>query len=76
MEKLGVSNLYDECGNILVATDYLAELFEKYEDVAYVLDKYNGNSKAKYNYDNGILSAYSKKILERSEELTRLHDGD
>ena len=72
MEKLGVTDIYDEYGNILVATDYIAELREDYEEVSYVLDVYNGNSKATYNYENGILSVYAKCVLERSAELERL----
>ena len=73
MEKLGVADIYDEYGNILVATDYLMELADEYEDIGYVLDTYNGNSKADYNYENGILSYYAEKILERSAELERIH---
>lgn len=72
MEKLGVTDIYDEYGNILVATDYIAELREDYEEVSYVLDVYNGNSKATYNYENGILSVYAGSVLERSAELERL----
>lgn len=74
MKKLGVTDLFDEQGNILVGTDYLSELFDEYGDTAYVLDVYNGNSGAKSNYTNGVISPYAKKILERSEELERLHD--
>ena len=73
MERLGVTDIYDPYGNILVAADYLLELFEKYEDVAYALDVYNGNSKAAYNYEDGIMSNYATKILTRSEKLERLH---
>lgn len=72
MEKLGVVDIYDEYSNILVATDYLAELRDDYEEVSYVLDIYNGNSKAYYNYENGILSKYAGSVLERSAELERL----
>lgn len=73
MRNLGVTDLFDERQNILVGTDYLAELFSEYGDVCLVLDKYNGNSKAQYNYDTGIVSDYSQKILKRSAELERLH---
>ena len=69
MERLGVTDLYNPFCNIMVATDYLMELAEKYEDLGYVLDLYNGNSKAKYNAENGILSDYAASILERSAEL-------
>lgn len=72
MEKLGVVDIYDEYSNILVATDYLAELRDDYGEVSYVLDIYNGNSKAYYNYENGILSKYAGSVLERSAELERI----
>lgn len=73
MQKLGVSNLYEEYDNILTAADYLAELFQKYKEPSLVLDIYNGNSKAMYNYENGILSTYADKILTRASELEKLH---
>lgn len=74
MQKLGVTNLYDEYSNIEVAADYLAELFAEYNEVSLVLDKYNGNSKADYNFQNGILSPYASKVLDRAAELERLHE--
>lgn len=73
MKRLGVEDIFDERSNVLVGTDYLAELFEKYHEASYVLDVYNGNSKAKSNYENGTISPYAKKILERSAELEFLH---
>lgn len=73
MERLGVTNIYDTAGNILVATDYLYELFEKYGDVGLVLDVYNGNSKAMSNAESGIISEYASKVLTRSEKLERIH---
>ena len=73
MEKLGVVNICDPYGNILVATDYLMELAEKYEDLGLVLDLYNGNSKAMQNAEHGKLSEYASKILYRAEMLERIH---
>ena len=73
MQKLGVSNLYEEYDNILTAADYLAELFQKYKEPSLVLDMYNGNSKAMYNYENGIISTYANKVLTRASELEQLH---
>lgn len=73
MEKLGVTDLYDEYGNILVGTDYLTELFEEYGDVGLVLMVYHGESDAVSKAERGVLSGYAKTILERSEELERLH---
>lgn len=75
MDRLGVEDLFDESGNILVATDYLYELFKKYEDVGMVLMVYNGDSDAKdYMYGTAELSKYAQKILERSAYLEELHD--
>lgn len=77
MEKLGVSDLYDESGNILVATDYLYELFMRYGDLGMVLMTYNGDSSAKdYWNGNGDLSAYAKKIINRTEELENIIDKE
>lgn len=73
MERLGVDDLTDIDENIHVGTDYLYELFVEYEDCGLVLDTYNGNSKAEYYAQNGILSSYAKKILERSAELESIH---
>ena len=75
MERLGVEDIYDEYGNILVGTDYLMELAKKYEDVGMVLMVFNGDSKA-IKYWNGKcgLSKYATWILERAAELEMLHD--
>ena len=73
MERLGVTDIYDSYGNILVGTDYIMELAEECGDIGYVLDKYNGNSKADYNYENGIVSGYADWILNRSAELEMIH---
>ena len=73
MERLGVKDIYDPYGNVLVATDYFMELAEKYEDIGLVLDVYYGNSKAMQNAENGILSEYAAKILYRAEMLERIH---
>lgn len=74
MEDLGVTDIYDPYGNMLVAADYLAELFERWEDVGMVLMTYNGDSNAK-KYWNGEadLSEYALEILERSVEMERAH---
>lgn len=70
MERLGVTNIFDIKSNILIATDYLSELFERYEDVGAVLMIYNGDSSFRSSED---LSEYALKILERSAMLERLH---
>lgn len=73
MKRLGVYNICDEQSNILIAADYLAELFKEHGDVCLVLDIYNGNSNAEYNFEYGIISEYANRILKRSAELERLH---
>lgn len=73
MMRLGATDLYCERDNILVAADYLSELFQKYKEPSLVLDIYNGNSKAMWNYENGVISDYAGYILDRASELERLH---
>jgi soluble lytic murein transglycosylase-like protein len=74
MEKLGVTDIYDEYGNILVATDYIAEMRDDYEDVALVLMTYNGSSDAKERANSGNLTNYAESVLARSAELERLRN--
>lgn len=71
MQKLGVSDLTDGYGNILVGVDYLMELAEEYGDVSLVLMKYNGDSRANELYEQGRMSDYAEKILMLSAELER-----
>ena len=73
MRSLGVTDIYDEYSNILVGADYLAELFEEYEDAAVVLMVYHGENKALSKAERGEISDYAEKILDRSAELERLH---
>lgn len=74
MERLGVTDIYDTDGNIHVATDYLSELFDKYQDVGVVLMVYNGDSDYREFIKTGNnLSKYAKGILLRSEELEKIH---
>jgi len=72
MERLGVTSIFDEEGNILVATDYLRELFDTYGDNdSLVLDYYNGNSHADENAENGTISEYAGKVLKIAALLER-----
>lgn len=73
MNDLNVNDLYDIDGNIHVAADYLAELFERYEDVGTVLMVYHGEKDAVLKSERGYLSKYAKEILERSYELEEEH---
>lgn len=73
MERLGIYDLTDGYGNILVGTDYLVELCRKYGDISLALVAYNKGEDAA-----GLCAApwedeYSRKILELSRELERMH---
>lgn len=70
MANLDVNSLYDPYENMLVAADYLLELFEEYGDIAVALQVYNGDSSA---LKNGYVSDYAKDIMDMSMELEREH---
>ena len=72
MKHLAVTNLKDGEQNILVGVDYLAELFEKYEDPMLVLDAYNGNLR-KESWYLSHTSSYANKVLKLSAELEEKH---
>lgn len=63
----------DPYKNMYVAADYLSDLFADYEDVGIVLGLYHGESNAISKGKSGRLSSYVTGILERSEQLERLH---
>lgn len=73
LARLGVDDLTDPYINVMVAADYLAELFAEHEDVGVVLSLYHGESNAVKRAQNGDLSSYVRKILELSAELERAH---
>lgn len=74
MKRLEVADIYDPYGNVLVAADYLAELFEEYEEADVVLMFYSGNSRAEeYSRGIGDMSDYANDILELSAKLEREH---
>ncbi len=71
MKELGVTDLYDEKGNIAVGIDNLWAWHEMYGDDLYlVLGKYNGQS----DCAEGVPNEYAQKILDRTVELEKLHD--
>lgn len=77
MDKLGVEDLTEPKGNILVGVDYLAELFEQHEDIYAVLMFYNAGYSTKYGlraWECEKYSDYAVKVAERSQELER-RDG-
>nr|DAV95271.1 MAG TPA: hypothetical protein [Caudoviricetes sp.] len=73
MKRLGVTDLFDPYDNILVGVDYMAELFEKYEDPGTVLMVYHGEKNAIEKASSGGISGYADWILTRSAELEREH---
>lgn len=73
MQALGVTDIYDINSNVMVAADYLAELFNQYEDVGIVLGVYHGETNAVKRGETGNLSPYVTRILDKSAELERAH---
>lgn len=74
MKRLGVTDLKDARQNITVGVDYLAELFEEYEDPGVVLDYYSGQPHEITWYEAGNMTKYSRLILEESAGLEREHE--
>jgi len=74
MKTLGVKDLYDLDSNVQVAADYLAELFEEYEEVSTVLMIYHGEKDAVRKSEQGKISRYAKRVMKRSESLERAHN--
>lgn len=70
---LCVYNLFDPKGNILVGADYLAELFEAYQDTGTALMVYNGTEDAAERGRKGDYTEYAEKIMERAARLERQH---
>ncbi len=76
MERLGLheEDMKTEDASMIVAADYLRELFDKYKDPAEVLIRYNGDRTGLRKYrKTGEISDYAKKVLELSEQLERKH---
>lgn len=68
-------DMFDPYCNLMVAADYLAELYETYgDDNPIVLSVYSGNWKAVSAYkENGFLTPYVDSVLTRSANYERLH---
>ena len=72
IKRLGVTDIFE--GNVLVGTDYLAELFAENDDLYWVLMAYNGGiDYANRMYEAEKYSRYAVSIANRSAELERLH---
>lgn len=74
MDRLSVTDLYDAKQNMAVATDYLADLFEKHEDAAAVLMIYHGEHDVERKMEDGKISSYASEILEVSSQLEEKED--
>ena len=67
------ADMTDPYKNMMVASDYLEELFLEYEDVGIVLCRYNGDIEGLNRYkEYDVLPPYAEKILTMSEKLERL----
>lgn len=74
MERLGVADLKDPEGAMMVAADYLSELFEEYEDAGSVLMAYGGSGARIGRYEEtGELPSYVERVLDRSSNYEREH---
>ena len=77
LDKYGYTeeDMYDPYKNLIVAADYLSELYDMYGDEnPIVLSIYSGNWKAVSTYkEYGFMSDYVEKVLTRSAEYERLH---
>ena len=68
-------DMFDPYKNLIVAADYLSELYELYGDEnPIVLSIYSGNWKAVSRYkEYGFMSEYVETVLTRSAEYERIH---
>lgn len=74
MARLGVTDIYDPYGNILVGADLLVELFETYgDDFGLCLLRYNGSRDAEDKALRNEFTDYANKIMERAYELEDIH---
>lgn len=76
IEKYGwtETDMFDAFKCMMVAADYLHELFLTYEDDAIVLFYYSGNTKAINRYkEYGFLCPYAEDVLGRSYEYEEIH---
>ena len=72
MEKLNITDIYEPYSNILLCADFIAELkSSKYGgDIYFVLMAYNmGLSGATKHYEDGKISEYAYKVMNKYENL-------
>ena len=73
MERIGVTDLFDQYGNILVGTDYFMELADEYDDLYLVLMIYSGTSDAFERAETYNWTEYAETIVKRTMELEEIH---
>ena len=77
MEKLEVTDIYDEYSNVLLAADYIAELRDTTQygyDLYYVLMRYNMTTDtANRLWLAGEYTDYAIEVTKQAAELERLH---
>lgn len=77
IEKYGWTDtdMLDPYKNIIVAADYLSELYDLYgDDNPIVLSIYSGNVKAVEKYkEYGMMCTYVENVLDQSAEYERIH---
>lgn len=76
MQRLGVMDIWNKYGNVLLCADYLSELYEAHKaecnDMELALMLYSMNpDNALRLYREGKRTAYVRQVLSRSEELER-----
>ena len=75
MEKLGVADLYDPYGSVLLCADILDELSQHAygDDIRYVLMAYNrgqnGTTGANALYKKGVITKYATDVLAKEQEF-------
>lgn len=68
-ESLGVTDLFDPYGNILVGVDLLSELIDSKGDIQWALMCYHGgNSYGNKLWKQGKIDSYTRKIVDRAAE--------
>ena len=70
MASLGVEDIFDPYGNILVGVNLFSGLLKEYPAVEWALMCYNaGPYYGTLNYRNGQISSYAASIIARAEEI-------
>lgn len=75
MQRLGVEDIFDPYGNILLGTDYMKQLITSYKNLEMALMRYNGTGQdtAYELLSNDSATPYAIRIVNRMYELEYLH---